>query len=706
MVSGPTPPPSEPTPPQPSAAGSPRAGGIDGLKIAVLAMTAVVIVIGVIFLMSRSSEPAASGPGTTGTVATTPTTTTTTVPSPGTVATTPTTTTTTTTEPSAPSTPVGDFSADGSWTVLVYGVGDNNLEDALLKDMREMRKVTTDVPALTFLVLADRSADYSDETLGRVGDWTSTKIIEISGTRYTDLDDWGERNMGEADNLAEFVAAAAEFAPADHYALVFWDHGSMTGIGPDDSHGDVLEAWEMAAGLESGLTSSGITLDFIGFDACLMASLEVVSVVAPYASYMIASEELEPNEGWEYDGFRYIGTDDATVVGLGESLLQAYFDTSSAGNPTMTLSMLDLRRYDDFAVALDGFTQVALDTIDTTAVAIGRRRDRSSKFGADPDPLKDWFMVDLGQLLNKLARSETPIAADAQQAADLLDEFVVARIAGAASDGARGLSVHFPPAPDLHYPNWYEAFGDPVWGRFLDGYFEAGRSIPADRRAAVDRSSPNTTVWFDDYGLEIVAEIQPGALDTVVSAVLWSGIPEPDGSVTFYSSDQGVVEGNIAVGFYDLTQLWLSDGEDRAIAFQQLSINEDLTVVTMTVPLAYRAPIDPRIGEFDDPIDITLKLTYDVTTDEFTEELFASSLGTIGAFTPAPDGLFIPLVPHRTPDGVIEWVATTDIGLWSSIEFITYEFINLPSGTPLFGELTVSDFGGNTATVFANTEVP
>ena len=142
------------------------------------------------------------------------------------------------------------------------------------------------------------------------------------------------------------------------------------------------------------------------------------------------------------------------------------------------------------------------------------------------------------------------------------------------------------------------------------------------------------------------------------------------------------------------------------IAFRQFSINEDLTVVTVTVPLAYRAPIDPRIGEFDEPIDVTLKVTYNTETEEFTEELFASSLGTIGAFTAAPDGLFIPLVPHQTPDGAIEWIPTDGVGLWSAIEFITYDFIELPSGTPLYGELTIADYGGNTATVFANTEVP
>ncbi|MFH2072169.1 MAG: clostripain-related cysteine peptidase [Actinomycetota bacterium] len=709
MVSGPLPPPVEPPPPPPAA--PPTAPGrrrrFDPLTIAVLVVAAVLVGSGIAYLMSRSSEPSASRPadaGTTTTAAGTPTstTTTTTDTTPETTTTTAMTTTSTTEAP----TPTGDVSAEGSWTVLVYAVGDNNLEDALLGDMREMKLVTRDTPDLTFVVLADRSAEITDAGLGSLGDWTSAKLIEVTGNSFKELDDWGEQNMGEADVLARLVTEGSAAVPADHYALVFWDHGSMTGIGPDDSAGDVLEAWEIAVGLETGLTASGITIDFIGFDACLMASLEIVSLVAPYATYMIASEEYEPNDGWEYGGFGYVGSDGATVVGLGRSLLQAYLDTSGAGDPSVTLSMLDLRRYDEFAAALGTFAETALDTIDTSAVAIGRRRDKAVKFGSDPDPLKDWFMVDLGQVLSRLARTDVPVADDAQRAADLLDEIVVANMTGEASAGARGLSIHFPPSPDTYYPTWYQAFGDPVWADFLDGYFAAGRAIPPSRRAAVVDTSPQTTFFFDDYGLEIDAEIQPGSLDTVVSAVLWSGIPEDDGGVTFYSSDQGIVEGMLAVGFYDLTQLVLSDGQDSAIAFQQLAINEDLTIVTMTVPLAYKAPIDPANFVWDDPIDVTLKVTYNVETEEFTEELFATNLGTVGAFTAEPNGLFFPVVPYQAPGGEIEWIVTSDVGLWSDLPIITYEFVDLASGTPLYGELTIADFGGNTATVSVTTEVP
>ena len=52
--------------------------------------------------------------------------------------------------------------------------------------------------------------------------------------------------------------------------------------------------------INKALKDSGITYDFIGFDACLMATVETALVASNYADYMIASEETEPGVGWYY----------------------------------------------------------------------------------------------------------------------------------------------------------------------------------------------------------------------------------------------------------------------------------------------------------------------------------------------------------------------------------------------------------------------
>ncbi|MBQ1490817.1 MAG: hypothetical protein IIZ39_02555, partial [Blautia sp.] len=54
------------------------------------------------------------------------------------------------------------------------------------------------------------------------------------------------------------------------------------------------------ASINKALKNAGLRYDFIGFDTCLMATVENARMLADYADYMIASEETEPGIGWYY----------------------------------------------------------------------------------------------------------------------------------------------------------------------------------------------------------------------------------------------------------------------------------------------------------------------------------------------------------------------------------------------------------------------
>lgn len=98
-----------------------------------------------------------------------------------------------------------------------------------------------------------------------------------------------------------------------------WDHGGgWTGMGADETNDeDGLGIDEIAQGLDEGMAAAGVsTLDLLGFDACLMATYEVASTLAPYADYMVASEELEPGHGWNYAHGRPPGSHGRTRRGL------------------------------------------------------------------------------------------------------------------------------------------------------------------------------------------------------------------------------------------------------------------------------------------------------------------------------------------------------------------------------------------------------
>ena len=607
-----------------------------------------------------------------------------------------------TTTTTSTTTTVPQPEAGGSWTVLVYGLGDNNLEADLLNDLNEMAAV----PAanLTFVALADRTPDYTDASLAGIGDWDTAKILNIGPAGFTEEADLGEQNLGDPAVLTDFITRGIARHPADHYALILWDHGSISGVGSDESHGDGLSLPEIAAGVRAGLAAAGVDrLDIIGFDACLMAAYEVAAAVSGVADYMIASEEVEPNDGWDYSAFDHLAAqpDQVTARSLGEEIVRRYVATSGPSDPTVTMSLLDLSLADDLVAALDGLRGAVAPNMAAFASTIGRGRSAAPSYGASPLPEEDFFMVDVGVFLQNLLGAEAPLGDSAAAALAIFEEMAVASAAGDAATGSTGLAIHFPPYLDYYYPSWYIATEAPVWPEFLDAYYAAGEAIPQDKRPSFAPISNQASHYFDEYGLTVEAVFDEGAVDNIVDALLYTGVVVEDGTITIIGEDQGLYQGNQAVGSNDLTLLILDDGQDQATAYQDISFSEDLSIFVLDVPLAY---YPPGSSEYR---DITLHLTYNVTTDEFTEGFYAQDeFGTISEFQTDPTGLLVPRMPEWRPDGTLEWVQTSDVGLWADLPNLLYDFQTLDPGTSIYAELWVYDYGGNSDYAYVETTVP
>jgi hypothetical protein len=228
------------------------------------------------------------------------------------------------------------------WTFMVYMAGDNGkvfhtsagpmrlmseMTSAGYKDLWKMGQVgTTDACAVTCL-FDTQQGSYLVEV--RKGNGMGNSLVRS----MTAL------NMGDPENLRAFIVRSVEEYPADQYALVLWNHGlgwldvdiysrvrsaggggrshqplfrSTPGriaggektrpIAFDDSSKDFLDTVDLRWALEEARMLTGVRLDVIGMDACLMAMIEGARELAPYADYFIASQEVEPMEGWPYPG--------------------------------------------------------------------------------------------------------------------------------------------------------------------------------------------------------------------------------------------------------------------------------------------------------------------------------------------------------------------------------------------------------------------
>ena len=255
--------------------------------------------------------------------------------------------------------------ADGKdWTVLVFLNGDNNLESNAIDDLNEMERVGSN-DNVNIVVQIDRAWGYDSSN----GDWTGTRRYYVTRdfntfTINSDLvADLGERNMGAASELVNFVNWGVDNYPADHYFVVCWDHGDgwykdagapFKAFSHDESsyseigvaNGDLREAATASA------SHLGRKIDLWGFDACLMGMFEVGYELKDAVEGLVASEETISVAGWRYDLFlaELTANPAMSALDLGESVARNFVSGIEA-----TLSVVDLTTYDDLAAAVDYF---------------------------------------------------------------------------------------------------------------------------------------------------------------------------------------------------------------------------------------------------------------------------------------------------------------------------------------------------------------
>ena len=161
--------------------------------------------------------------------------------------------------------------------------------------------------------------------------------------------------MTDPNTLVTFIQYCTENYPANRNMLIFWDHGggSISGYGYDEKS---RSAGAMSlSGIKNALSSVNLKFDFIGFDACLMATLENALMLSEYADYMIASEETEPGVGWYYTNWLTALSRNTSLstLEIGKNIVDDFVSVCAQkcrGQDT-TLSVVDLAELETMAPA-------------------------------------------------------------------------------------------------------------------------------------------------------------------------------------------------------------------------------------------------------------------------------------------------------------------------------------------------------------------
>lgn len=281
---------------------------------------------------------------------------------------------------------------------------------------------------------------------GGTAEWQNTVVADDRCQRYRVTEDGlelvddslGMQNMADSATLTDFIQYCSSNYAADHYGLVLWDHGGgvVGGYGYDENFGgDSMSLTEMSR----ALGDASVHLDMLGFDACLMANFETCLMAAPYADYLIASEEPEPGCGWYYTDWIGKLSENCGIPPkrYGRQIIDDYITESSWDSPSMysTLGMFDLQQVTQ--KLLPALSQFSDDAVQQLSAGEYRRisQSRSNTRAVYQSELDHIDLLDYAQH----SQSET-----ADQLEQAVSDCVVYYRETENGSGDNGLSILFP----------------------------------------------------------------------------------------------------------------------------------------------------------------------------------------------------------------------------------------------------------------------
>ena len=259
----------------------------------------------------------------------------------------------------------------------------------------------------------------------------------------------------EPETLADFLRFCSENYRSDHMFLDLWNHGGGAfGYGSDSIYGGMFTLRDIRAALESVFepSSTDPAFDIIGFDACLMSSLEVTHALDGFADYYVLSEELEPGEGWDYAALLRAMTEDPSMspARVGRTLADAYMDYYMTQNVNLqdilsynvAFSVLDARKcselYDAYCELAEAQLIRAAEDISVLA-EIGRCANRATHFDSAA-----YDIINTLDLANYVDYMVDSFPEESSRVKELVGEAVLYHRENGSLSDVEGISVYLP----------------------------------------------------------------------------------------------------------------------------------------------------------------------------------------------------------------------------------------------------------------------
>lgn len=456
-------------------------------------------------------------------------------------------------------------------TLMIYLCG-SNLEElgaAATLDLKEMAFSGFDEEQLNIVVMAGGARGWDTPLISA----RSTCIYQIGEGGIKRLyNDGALYNMGAPETLSMFMQYTYDNFPSERYALILWNHGggAIGGICNDMISSDALSMGDLVLAFQNSPFAGEHKLSWIGFDACMMGSAEVAAIMAPYAEYMIASEEFEPGTGWDYAFLRDLTTGESAEE-TGKRIADLYIAACNQGNTkaNYTLSCVDLSQLDTVAENLDDYMKSVKVEQDTFAQLSRMRRELLSFGRNEESPNSDYDLIDLGGMVEGLSTVENKDQSDLVQKA--LQDCVVVSLSTSNSEDVSGLTLYFPYYnKDMYYKikNYYPnlaltaGYADFVtsFGGRLIGLTEAGGTWGTVNHTTIGEvQRDNRTI----ISLQLSEKQQAEAVEAELIAL--QKAEEGDGWRLVATQDASINAYGKVTGEYVHTNLFVTDEDGQPI---------------------------------------------------------------------------------------------------------------------------------------------
>lgn len=367
-----------------------------------------------------------------------------------------------------------------TWTIMVYMNAANDLSYYSPINFEQMQSVANN-PNVRIVVQWKQVP-----TLGYPTQFNGTRRYLVnystaSSINSTLVQDLGTGvDMGVPTTLNSFIGWAQTYYPADHYALVVWDHGNGWNRGPqnpatravsyDFETGNAIQTWQLNQALGS------YHFDILAWDASLMQMAEVADQVANNATYIVGGEASPPGAGYPYNLIfgKFEQNPNAPTLNLAkgfvDGMIQGYANTpgveitQSVIDPTQLPGLMSsIKSLGADLVANNSTAQSWVSAIQTVRTNAQSYSQSATRFYRD--------LYDVTLDLDKSGVMPNSIIADDLAVRTAIGKAVLYEAHNASVPGSHGISIDFSPSsvftPEAGDYGQLQMNTDTNWGAWL-----------------------------------------------------------------------------------------------------------------------------------------------------------------------------------------------------------------------------------------------